>query len=872
MVLDNDVEVSEWKLALDDLVRCHDHNYAQDLLKKVNKHFADKTLLHMPSDYVNSWHHSEQSLYPGDKGVEQKISSLLRWNATIMVLKAQLNGADLGGHIGTYASSSLLYEVGFNHFWKGSDHEPGDCIYYQGHASPGIYARSFLEYRFSQSRMDNFRREVEGKGLSSYPHPWLMPQYWQFPTVSMGLGPLQAIYQARLMKYLQARGLAKTKERHVWCFCGDGEMDEPESLGAIHLASRENLDNLIFVINCNLQRLDGPVRGNGKIVVELEKFFKGASWTVVKALWDSRWDNVFDHDVDSLLASRLSQVNDGNLQSYLRYGPKFMREHLTQNNPSLEQYLSQYDDDFLSQLGRAGHDEDKVYHAYKTAVENKKGPTVILVQTIKGYGLGEAGEALNTAHNTKKIDLENLKKFRDRFDIPVTDKQVESLSYARPAKSDILTEYLLDKRQSLKGQIPVRTKSPSLFFVPEKTEVFNLFDEGTGEKKISTTMAFVRLLGQLLKDKKIKDQIVPIVPDEARTFGMEGLFRQVGIYSSKGQQYKPVDADQVMFYKETTDGQIFQEGINEAGSMASWLTVATSYNTHQAPLIPFYIYYSMFGFQRIGDLAWAAGDSRAKGFLLGGTAGRTTLHGEGLQHQDGHSHLMAQTIPNCKCFDPAFAFEVAAIIHHGLKDMQSHDVFYYITLMNENYQQLKRPDISDSDIVKGMYLLKDVKKPQVDLLGSGTILNEVLQAQKILQEKYDIEARVFSVTSYSELRAEALKIDYDYTFRGQKKRISHIEKNLKKGNNPVISASDYVRLQADMIRPWVKRPYYVLGTDGFGRSDLRSQLRKHFAVSAAHIVWQALFALYQKGDFNGDLESVRLELGIDKEVDMALVL
>lgn len=870
MAQDDSVELDEWRTALDDVKNFQGTNYAQELLKGLTKHFSDKSLLNLPCEYVNSWHHSEQDEYPGDKNIEEQISALVRWNATIMVIRAQLNGFDLGGHIGTYASSSLLYEVGFHHFWKGQENAPGDLIFYQGHASPGIYARSFLEYRLEEENLNHFRREVKGLGLSSYPHPWLMPSYWQFPTVSMGLGPLQAIYQARLMKYLQARNLCHTEKRHVWCFCGDGEMDEPESLGAIHLASRENLDNLIFVVNCNLQRLDGPVRGNGKIVTELENFFKGANWTVVKALWDSSWDELLDCDLDGLLTKRLGQINDGNLQSYKHFGSEFMREHLCENSPSLREFLSQYDDQYLSKLSRAGHDYDKVYHAYKLAVQNTQGPTVILVQTVKGFGLGEAGEALNTAHNTKKIDFKNLKKFCERFNIPAQDDDIENLNYIRPDKNSPIIQYMHEKRAALGGFLPRRKSNPALCFDVADKNLFRLFDEGTGQKQISTTMAFVRILSQLLKDKALKDKIVPIVPDEARTFGMEGLFRQVGIYSSKGQQYKPVDAGQVMYYKEQKDGQILQEGINEAGSMASWMAAASAYNTHQTPLIPFYIYYSMFGFQRIGDLAWAAGDMRCRGFLLGATAGRTTLHGEGLQHQDGHSHLLAQTIPNCRSFDPAFAFEVAAIIEHGLKEMSETDKFYYITLMNENYIQLKKPKVKSSDIVKGMYLLQKATKPDVTLLGSGTIMNEVIQAAKILQENYNVQAEIFSVTSYSELRQEALICDYDATFRGERKKESHVEKCLKLSKNPVIAATDYVRLQADMIRPWLTRPYFVLGTDGFGRSDLRSELRTHFAVSSAHIVFMALYGLSQQQKFNGSLEQIREELGINTGLPMAL--
>jgi pyruvate dehydrogenase E1 component len=866
MSTDDILEQEDWKKALDDVVRVSGLQSAKSLLRSVNKHFSYQSSLFLPTDYVNSWHHSEQNSYPGDKKVEEQLQAFLRWNATIMVLKAQLGGADLGGHISSYASSVLLYEVGFHHFWRADDNGRADCIYYQGHSSPGIYARSFLEHRFDEHHLDNFRRETAGKGLSSYPHPWLMPHYWEFPTVSMGLGPMQAIYQARLMKYLEARGHPQRAGRHVWCFCGDGEMDEPESLGALHLASREKLNNLIFVVNCNLQRLDGPVRGNGKIVCELEKYFKGASWHVIKALWDSQWDPILDQDLDSVLTDRLMQINDGNLQSYLRYGPSFMREELSKNSPNCAKFLAHYDNSTLASLGRAGHDLDKVYHAYKLAVEHEEGPCVILVQTVKGY--------VNTAHNTKKIDKKNLMIFRDRFNIPLTDNQVESLSYVRSEKKSELFEYLIEKRESLGGFLPKRTQKTPLSFDVEKKDIFSLFDKGVnGDKPLSTTMTFVRLFSQLLKDKNLKNKIVPIVADEARTFGMEGLFRQVGIYSSQGQQYRPVDYDQVMFYKESTQGQIFQEGLNEAGAMSSWMTAATSYSTHHVPLIPFYIYYSMFGFQRIGDLAWAAGDARAKGFLLGATAGRTTLHGEGLQHQDGHSLLLAQTIPNCRSYDPAFGYEIAAIIKHGLSVMEKEDVFYYLTLMNENYLQLPRPDVSDEDIIAGLYLLKNTKEPKIDLIGSGTILQEVLKAQKILKEDFDIEARVFSATSFSSLRNEALEKDFSATFNNKKVEKSHIE--LLLGSNtqlPVVAATDYMRLQPDMIRKWVKRPYYVLGTDGFGRSDSRENLREHFAISYVHIIWQSLMALKEQGLFEGDWKKIAKNLGLNFQKEIALVL
>ena len=857
---DNDIdpiETREWLDAIQSVVNNDGDDRAAFLIQALlNKADAEGILLtsaiHTP--YKNTIKNYEEKQLPPDEGMSKRISALIRWNAVAMVLRAGKYAPELGGHIASYASASTLYETGFNHFFKGPNgNHGGDLLYIQGHSSPGIYARAFLEGRLSEQQLDKFRQEVEVDGLSSYPHPWLMGDFWQFPTVSMGLGPLQAIYQARFMKYLENRGLIKAEDRKVWAFLGDGEMDEPESLGALSIAAREKLDNLIFVVNCNLQRLDGPVRGNGKIIQELEGVFRGAGWNVIKVVWGGRWDPLFAHDKDGLLQKRMQECVDGDYQAYKANDGAYVREHFFGKSPELKKMVEHLTDDEIWRLNRGGHDPQKVYAAYAKAVEHRGGPTVILAKTIKGYGMGEAGEGMNITHQQKKMSLDQLRVFRDRFSIPISDDEIAELPFYRPADDSPEIRYLRQQRESLGGYLPSRSSTVEPLPIPALSD-FSAVTKNLGEREISTTMAFVRILGILLKDKVLGPRIVPIVPDECRTFGMEGLFRQIGIYSPVGQLYTPVDHEQVMFYREACDGQILEEGINEAGAFCSWIAAATSYSSNKLAMIPFYIYYSMFGFQRIGDLAWAAGDIQARGFLLGGTAGRTTLAGEGLQHQDGQSHLMASMIPNCVTYDPTYAYELAVIIQNGLYRMfeRQDNVFFYITVMNENYQHPDMPEGVEEGIIKGMYLLKDDPKPSknhVQLLGSGTILREVIEAARLLETDFSVSADIWSVTSFNELRRDGLAVERQNRMHPmQPAQQSYVSQQLAARKGPVIAATDYMRLYADQIRPFIDAPYVTLGTDGYGRSDTRAKLRHFFEVDAKFIAVTALNALAEQGD------------------------
>ncbi len=803
--------------------------------------------------YFNTIPAASQAAFPGDLEMEKRIEAIVRWNAALMVVKAGTKELDLGGHIGSFASAATLYEVGFNHFWRASTEDSlGDLIFYQGHISPGIYSRSMLTGTISIEQANNFRQEAFTDGLSSYPHPWLMPTFWQFPTVSMGLGPIQAIYQARYMKYLESRGLIAKSSRKIWCFCGDGEMDEPESLGALSIAAREQLDNLIFVINCNLQRLDGPVRGNGKVIQEFESIFHGAKWQVIKVIWSSAWDSLLNADVNGVLHNRMQEVIDGDYQRFSANDANYFREHFF-NTDELKQMVAHLSNDELDALQRGGHDREKVYAAYKTAVETQDKPSVILAKTVKGYGLGTAGEGQNIAHNAKKMTTEQLVDFKNRFNIPVTQQDIEELNFYIPSEDSPEIQYLKAKRQALNGNLPARlTKSSNKLTVPTLRDLETHLS-GSSDREISTTMAFVRIIVQLCKDQNIGSRVVPIVPDEARTFGMEGLFRQFGIYSPKGQLYQPVDQKQVMFYKEAVDGQILQEGINEAGGFCSWLASATSYSVHNQITIPFYIFYSMFGFQRIMDLIWAAADSRARGFLLGATSGRTTLNGEGLQHEDGHSHVMASLIPNCVNYDPTFGYELTVIMQHGLKQMveEQKDIFYYITLMNENYVHPAMPQNCEDGIIQGMYLFKkfgeqsNVKK--VKVLSSGTIFNEALKAAAILEQEYSISVELFSVTSFTLLARQADECArFNRLNITAERKVPYVTSLLATDKAPVLAVTDYVSMYPNSIREHIDSRYVVLGTDGFGRSDSRANLRRHFEVNHEYIVVTALYALAEE--------------------------
>jgi pyruvate dehydrogenase E1 component len=871
----NPPETREWLDALDDVVKHAGAERASFLLLELSKH-AINARLRLPSaittPFSNTIAPSEEKMMPGDVFMERRIRSLVRWNALAMVMRGNDNDEGLGGHISSFSSSATLYDVGFNHFFRGTEGgHPGDLVFYQGHSAPGMYARSYLEERLTEEQLDNFRREVGGHGLSSYPHPWLMPDYWQFPTVSMGLGPIQAIYQARVMKYQQDRGLLDHGDREVWCFMGDGECDEPESLGAISLAGREGMGNLNFVINCNLQRLDGPVRGNGKIIQELEGIFRGAGWNVIKVIWGRKWDRLLEKDKTGLLQKRMDEVCDGELQNYKFNGGAYTREHFFGKYPELLELVADLSDDDIMYLNRGGHDPYKVYAAYAAAVGEHERPTVILAMTVKGYGTGEAGQANNETHALKKLDIKSLKAFRDRFDIPISDAELENVPYYRPPADSPEMRYMLERRQALGGLLPRRRAAMDLLETPPLTAFGNQL-KSSGAREVSTTMAFVRMLSSLVKDADIGQRVVPIVPDEARTFGMEGMFRQLGIYSSVGQRYTPQDAGQMMYYKEDIKGQILEEGINEAGAFSAWLAAATSYSTSAYPMVPFYIFYSMFGFQRIGDLAWAAGDSQARGFLIGATAGRTTLNGEGLQHQDGHSHLLASTIPNCVSYDPTYAYELAVIIHDGLHRMynQGENRFYYITTMNENYIQPEMPQGVEDGIIQGMYQFKVSTAPgdlRVQLLGCGAILREVEAAAAILESDYQVAADIWSMTSVNELQREGKAVQrWNLLHPEVEPRVPYVTRLLRDASGPAVAATDYIKAYADQIREFVPGAYTVLGTDGFGRSDTRSKLREFFEISREYIVLAALKALADEGQIeNARVTQAISALGIDPD-------
>ena len=842
-------ETGEWLEALEYVLDNAGIDRANFLLERLSSRLT-QTGARLPytitTPYRNTIPANHESFMPGDLFMERRIRSLIRWNALAMVVRANRKSGDLGGHISTFASAATLYDVGYNYFFRGpTDEQAGDLIYFQGHSSPGIYARSFLEGRLDEAALDSFRQEVDGQGLSSYPHPWLMPDYWQFPTVSMGLGPIQAIYQAHIMKYLDSRGLIPMGDRKVWAFLGDGECDEPESLGALGLAGREKLDNLIFVVNCNLQRLDGPVRGNGKIIQELEGAFRGAGWNVIKVVWGRLWDPLFANDTRGLMQQRMNEAVDGEYQNYKAKGGAYTREHFFGVHAELRKLVENLSDDDIMRLNRGGHDPFKVYAAYHAAVNHTGEPTVILAKTVKGYGMGDAGEAENTTHQVKKLEFEDLKHFRDRFAVPLTDEELKDVPYYRPPPDAPETLYLQRQRSSLGGPIPMRTTDEQAIEVPP-LDAFEAQLKGTGERAVSTTMGFVRILSTLVREASIGKRIVPIIPDEARTFGMEGMFRQLGIYSSEGQLYEPEDHGEIASYRESKDGQVLEEGINEAGSFAAWLAAATSYSTHRYTLIPFYIFYSMFGFQRVGDLAWAAGDMQSRGFLLGATAGRTTLNGEGLQHQDGHSHLIAGAIPNCVAYDPCYGYELAVIVHDGLKRMYAdrERVFYYVTVMNENYPQPAMPKGVEQGILNGIYRLESrgrSRSKKVRLLGSGTILREVQQAARRLHEDYGVSSEVYSVTSFTELARNGTDVArWNLLHPAEAPRRSHVAECLD-GDWPVIASTDYVKAHAEAIRGHFAAPSYrVLGTDGFGRSDTRAKLRDFFEVDERFVALAAL--------------------------------
>ncbi len=868
-------ETLEWLEALESVLETEGAERASFILERLSSRLAE-TGVRLPytitTPYRNTIPPNKEAFMPGDLFMDRRIRSLIRWNALAMVVRANRRDPDLGGHIATFSSSATLYDVGFNYFFRGPNAEDlGDLLYIQGHSAPGIYARSFLEGRLSEEQLDHFRQEVDGTGLSSYPHPWLMPDYWQFPTVSMGLGPLQAIYQAHIMKYLDSRGLVPMGDRHVWAFLGDGECDEPESLGVISLAGQEKLDNLIFVINCNLQRLDGPVRGNGKIIQELEGVFRGAGWNVIKVIWGRMWDPLFENDKYGLMQQRMNEAVDGEMQNYKARGGGYTREHFFGKHPELLKLVEHLSDDDIMRLNRGGHDPFKMYAAYHAAVHHKGEPTVILAHTVKGYGMGEAGESENIAHSVK-LDLDALKHYRDRFDIPLTDAEVQDIPYYRPPPDTPEMVYMRKQRERLGGHLPARRRTESESVPIPPLEALSNQLGGSGERQISTTMAFVRILATLLRDKQLGPRIVPIVPDEARTFGMEGMFRQLGIYSSKGQLYEPHDAGSITAYVEKHDGQVIEAGINEAGAMAAWIAAATSYSTNDFVLVPFYIFYSMFGFQRVGDLAWAAGDIQARGFLLGGTAGRTTLNGEGLQHQDGHSHILASTIPNCVAYDPAYAYELAVIIHSGLERMfvRQDRVFYYITVMNENYVQPPMPDGVQEGIVRGMYKLREVdagsSAKRVRLLGSGTILREVIAGAELLAERFGVSAEIWSVTSFNELRRDILACErHNLLHPGEAPRLPYVAECLA-GDVPVIAASDYMKAYADQIRPAISASYRVLGTDGFGRSDTRARLRRFFEVDRSYVALAALTSLAERQVIpEAQLGKAMTDLGIEPD-------
>jgi len=873
------VELREWLESLDYVIQQGGDRRVSSLLHELQQRAYQKGVklpFSANTPYINTIPTGEQPVYPGNREIERRIKSIIRWNAMAMVVRANRVESGIGGHISTYASAATLYEVGFNHFFRApKGNFAGDQIYFQGHASPGIYARAFVEGRLSVDLLSNFRHEVHpGGGLPSYPHPWLKPDFWQFPTVSMGLGPIMSIYQARFNRYLEDRGLKKPMGEKVWAFLGDGETDEPETLGAISLAVREKLDNLIFVINCNLQRLDGPVRGNGKIIQELEQVFRGAGWNVIKVIWGSDWDELLAKDTDGLLQKRMHDVVDGDYQNYAVKGGAFIREHFYGAHPRLLKMVAHYTDEQLEKMRLGGHDPAKVYAAFKAAVEHKGAPTVILARTIKGYGLGEAGEGKNITHQQKKLNEQELRHFRSRFGIPISDEDIDTVPFYKPEADSPEMKYMLERREELNGFVPTRRVKSAVVKSPDESWI-DEFYAGTEGREVSTTMVFVRLLNKLLRDKQLGKLVVPIVPDEARTFGMEALFRQVGIYAHQGQLYEPVDKESLLYYKEAKNGQILEEGITEAGSMSSFIAAGTAYSTHNINTIPFFIYYSMFGFQRIGDLIWAAGDMRAKGFLVGGTAGRTTLAGEGLQHQDGNSHLLAYPYPNIKAYDPAFAYELAVIIHDGIHRMyeKQEDVFYYLTVMNENYAQPSMPKGKNikEGIIRGIYKYKNSSlkeaKLHVQLLGSGTILNKVLEAQNILKDKYKVAADVWSVTSYKELYLDAVTTDrWNMLHPDKTPKVPYVEQRLKGAKGPIIAASDYVRALPESISKWLPGPLLSLGTDGFGRSDGRRHLRDFFEVDERYITFAALYMLFREGKVKIDLLKKAIkDLKIDAE-------
>ena len=857
------IETQEWIESLEAVLENEGidraHYLLESLIEKARRNGA-----HLPFDattaYLNTIPAGQEPTMPGDQTIENTIRNAIRWNALMMVLRGSKKDLELGGHIASFASSAMLYDVGFNHFFRApTDEDGGDYLFIQGHVSPGIYSRAFIEGRLSAGQLDSFRQEVAGEGLSSYPHPKLMPDFWQFPTVSMGLGPMQAIYLARFLKYLTNRGLRDCSNQRVWCFMGDGEVDEPESLGAIGLASRENLDNLTFVINCNLQRLDGPVRGNGKIIQELEGTFRGAGWEVIKVIWGRYWDPLLARDTSGKLLDIMNETVDGEYQNYKAKGGAYTREHFFGKYPEVKDMVANMSDDDIWRLNRGGHDPVKVYAAYKRATETQGRPQVILAKTVKGYGLGAAGEGKNIAHNVKKLDVDSVESYRDRFNIPLSDEACADLSYYKFEENSPEMKYLRERREALKGYMPVRRPNSTEDLPAPPLKAFEAITKGSGDREISTTMAFVRVLTVMLKDKQIGKRVVPIIPDEARTFGMEGLFRQVGIYSNSGQKYVPQDKDQVAYYREDKKGQVLQEGINELGAMSSFIAAGTSYSLNNLPMLPVYTYYSMFGFQRVGDMAWAAGDSQTRGFLIGGTAGRTTLNGEGLQHQDGHSHIQAGLIPNCVSYDPSYGYEVAVIMQDGIRRMltEQENVFFYLTVMNENYVQPEMPKGCEEGILRGIYLLDKVggakAKKKVKLLGSGTILEQVRKAATLLHDEFGVSSEVYSVPSFNELGRDGINCDrFNMRNPEAKQKVPYITEVLTDGNDgPTIVATDYMKSYADQVRAYVPGTYRVLGTDGFGRSDSRANLRRHFEVDVQNIAYASLYELYKAGDFDG---------------------
>ena len=871
------LETREWLESLEYVLQSSGAGRVSQLLQQLNVH-ARRHGVKIPftanTPYLNTIPVDEQPPFPGSREIERRIKSLVRWNALAMVVKANKLEEGIGGHISTYASAATLYEVGFNHFFKGKgENHDGDIIYFQGHAAPGIYARAFVEGRLGPEKLENFRRELRGGGgLSSYPHPWLMPDFWEYPTVSMGLGPIMAIYQARFMRYLEDRGLKKRSDSKVWAFLGDGETDEPESLGAITLASRERLDNLIFVINCNLQRLDGPVRGNGNIIQELEAAFRGAGWNVIKVIWGTEWDALLAKDHDGVLVKRMGEIVDGQWQKYAVESGAYIRQHFWGTDQRLLDLVKHLSDEQLKKLTLGGHDPVKVYAAYKAAVEHSGQPTVILARTIKGYGIGEAGEGKNITHQQKKLNEDELRAFRTRFGIPIGDEDIAKAPFYRPPDNSPEVSYALERRKQLRGFVPTRAVQCEPLKGETLPEAFSEFHKGTEGRKVSTTMAFVRMLAKMMRDKEIGELVVPIVPDEARTFGMEALFRQVGIYSHVGQLYEPVDIDTLLYYKEAKEGQILEEGITEAGSMSSFIAAGTAYATHGINTIPFFIYYSMFGMQRIGDLVWAAADSRTRGFLLGGTAGRTTLAGEGLQHQDGHSHLFSSAVPNLVSYDPTFAYEIAVIIEDGIRRMykECESIFYYITVMNEQYEMPPMPEGVREGILKGLYRFKaaaNKARHRAQLLGSGAILLEVLKAQQILAEKYDVAADVWSVTSYQELYRDGHAAErWNRLHPAEKPRVPYVTQALGKTEGVLVAASDYMKALPDAIDRWMPRVLTSLGTDGFGRSESRASLRDFFEVDAKHIVLATLNALARDGKLEPKVATQAVkDLGINPE-------